>query len=324
MAEALDILQVNLFSPLILAFVLGNIATLVKSDIELPAPIYAFIMRYLLFALGLRGGVELTGTALANVVLPALVAVFLTVAIPVCSYLVLRKLVRCDVANAAGIAAHYGAVSLATLLAGVALADTVSAPYAAYIPILVALMEGGVVVALVIGRWEMQQRSSPGAMLRTMLTGKRVLLLIGGLVIGALIGEQGYAPIKPVFGDLFHGALVLLLLEMGMVAARQLRTFQQAGFKMLAFGTLMPLGNGLVGVLLGTLAGMSVGGGFLLGALAASAAHIDVPAAVRASLPAANPGLSLTAALGITLPFNLVVGLPLYYICSLWFHRITL
>jgi uncharacterized protein len=143
---------------------------------------------------------------------------------------------------------------------------------------------------------------------------------MGGLVIGAVIGEQGYAAVKPVFGDLFRGVLVLFLLEMGMVAARQLRGFMRVGLFMTAFAIMMPLIHGAIGVVLGTLVGLSPGGAFVLGAVTASASYIDAPAAVRSALPQANPSIYLTASLGITLPFNLTIGLPIYYELARWAH----
>lgn len=312
--DTIDILRTNLLSPLMLAFILGMIATLVKSDVEFPEPVYKFIAIYLLLSIGINGGVELAGTSLVEFWAPALAAVFLAVAIPVWSYLVLRRVGRFDVANAAGIAAHYGSVSSVTFIASVSLMESLGEGYEGFIPTMVALMEWGIIVALFLGRMGLKKADAPiGSVIRDTLTGRSVILLMGGLVIGVLIGESGYERIEPVFGDLFRGVLTIFLLEMGMVAARQLRDFARVGPFMLGFGMLMPVIHGIIGVTLGTLAGLSVGGSFILGALAASASYIDAPAAVRATFPQANPSIYLTSSLGITLPFNLLVGLPLYY-----------
>ncbi|MEN9938961.1 MAG: hypothetical protein RLZZ387_5540 [Chloroflexota bacterium] len=316
--DMLDILRANLLSPLVLAFVLGIIATLAKSDVEIPEPIIKGIGVYLLFSIGIRGGVDLASVRLSEFVLPGLITLGLAVAIPTWCYLTLRWLGRFDVANAAAIAAHYGSVSSVTFVASISLLEQLKQPYEGFIPTLAALMEWGIIVALFIGRWRLGGGTSLGHVLRDTLTGRSVILLMGGLAIGVIIGEQGYAPIEPVFGDLFRGLLVIFVLEMGMVAARQLREFAKVGTFMLAFGTVMPLVNGVVGVTLGTLAGLSVGGAFALGAIAASASYIDAPAAVRATIPQANPSIYLTSSLGITLPFNLVVGLPLYYEYARW------
>jgi hypothetical protein len=308
--ETMEIIRANLLSPLVLAFALGMLATLVKSDVAIPEPIIKGIGVYLLFSIGIRGGVDLANVSLAEFLGPALLALGLAVVLPTLSYVVLRSLGRFDVANAAAIAAHYGSVSSVTFVASISLLDQLQQPYEGFIPTMAALMEWGIVVALFIGRWRLGESGSLGDVLRETLTGRSVILLMGGLVIGVLIGEQGYEPIKPVFGDLFRGLLVLFILEMGMVAARQLREFAKVGMFMLFFGTLMPLINGIIGAVLGLLIGLSPGGAFVIGSLSASASYIDAPAAVRATLPQANPSVYLTSSLGITLPFNLLVTLP--------------
>jgi uncharacterized protein len=312
--DTAEILRTNLLSPLVLAFLLGMVATLVKSDVEFPEPIYKFMALYLLLSIGINGGVELAGTSFAEFVWPATAAIFLAVATPVWCYLILRRVGRFDVSNAAGIAAHYGSVSSVTFIASVSLMETVGQGVEGFVPTLAALMEWGIVVALFLGRLGLKNKQTGlGTVVRDTLTGRSVVLLMGGLLIGLIIGEEGYTRIEPVFGDLFRGVLVLFLLEMGMVAARQLRGFAKVGTFMVGFGIVMPLIHGIVGVTLGTLAGLSVGGSFVLGALAASSSYIDAPAAVRATLPQANPSIYLTSSLGITLPFNLLIGLPLYY-----------
>jgi len=320
--DTLEILRANLLSPLVLAFVLGMIATLVKSDVEFPEPIYKFMGIYLLLAIGINGGVDLAGTTFAEFIWPAAAAIFLAVATPTWSYLVLRRVGRFDVANAAGIAAHYGSVSSVTFIAAISLMESAGQAVEGFIPALSALMEWGIIVALFIGRFNLRQGdTSLGEVIRDTLTGRSVVLLMGGLLIGVIIGEAGYERIEPVFGDLFRGVLVLFLLEMGMVAARQLRGFAKVGAFMVGFGIIMPLLHGIIGVTLGHLAGLSVGGSFVLGAIAASSSYIDAPAAVRATLPQANPSIYLTSSLGITLPFNLIVGLPLFYLYSQQLYR---
>jgi uncharacterized protein len=317
-----SILVSNLLSPLVLAFVLGMIATIVRSDIEFPEQVYKFMSIYLLFSIGLSGGVELRNTQLSQIALPAVAAVFLAVATPTWCYLILRRIGRMDVANAAGVAAHYGSVSSVTFIAAMSLMESLQQPVEPFMPSLTAVMEWGIIVALLIGRLGLRRSDSAlREVVRDTLTGRSVILLLGGLVIGAIISESGYERIKPVFGDLFRGVLVLFLLEMGMVAARQLRGFAKVGPFMLAFGTLMPVINGLIGTTLGYLAGLGVGGSFVLGAVAASASYIDAPAAVRSALPSANPSIYLTSALGITLPFNLIIGLPLYFQYAQWLGR---
>ncbi len=325
--DTFEILRSNLLSPLILAFILGMIATLAKSDIEFPEPVYKFISIYLLLSIGINGGVELAGTSLAEFWAPALATAFLAVAIPTWCYLILRRVGRFDVSNAAGIAAHYGSVSSVTFIAAVSLMESLGEGFEGFIPTLAALAEWGIIVALFLGRFGLKKSDiGISEVIKDTLRGRSVILLMGGLVMGVVIGESGYQRIEPVFGDLFRGVLTLFLLEMGMVAARQLREFAKVGPFMLGFGMVMPVLHGIIGVTLGTLAGLSVGGSFILGAIAASSSYIDAPAAVRATLPQANPSVYLTSSLGITLPFNLIVNLPLCYeyarLLHLWWYPV--
>jgi uncharacterized protein len=185
------------------------------------------------------------------------------------------------------------------------------------------LMELGILVALFYGRLALARSetatTSLGAILSETLRGRGLLLLGGGLVMGAAIGEPNFEKIEPFFVDLFRGVLVLFLLEMGMTAARHLGAFRAVGFRMLAFGITMPLINGTIASGLATLTGLPIGSAFVIGAVAASASYIDAPAAVRATFPQANPSIYLTASLGITFPFMLILGVPLIYqIASFW------
>jgi Predicted permease len=321
--ETFDVIRSNLLSPLVLAFVLGIVATLIRSEVEIPEPIIKAISVYLLFSIGLNGGVELAGTTFAEFFLPALATIALAIAVPTWCYLILRGPGRFDIPNAAGIAAHYGSVSSVTLVAAISFVERLPEgrnTFEAFVPTLAALMEWGIIVALFIGRWRMG--ATEGGSLRMVicdtLTGRSVVLLLGGLLIGMTVGEQGFAPIKPLYGDLFRGVLVFFLIEMGMLAGRQLRDFVKVGPFMAVFGTVMPLIHGMIGVSLGLLAGLSPGGAFILGAITASASYIDAPAAVRATFPQANPSVYLTSSLGITLPINLILGLPLYYEYARW------
>lgn len=252
LAETLGILQRNLFSPLTLAFVLGMIATLVKSDIEFPEQAYKFIAFYLMFAIGLNGGVELAGTSFQTFVWPALATIFLAILLPTACYCILRTVFRFDVANAAGVAALYGSVSSVTFVAGIGVVETASIGYEGFIPTLAALAEWGIIVALFWGRLGLKAPNDAiGKVVQETLTGRSVILLMGGLLIGMIIGEQGFTRIAVVFSQepegLFRGVLVLFLIEMGMVAARQLREFAKVGPRMLAFGTVVPLIMGVSG-----------------------------------------------------------------------------
>jgi hypothetical protein len=316
-----DLLLTNLLQPIVLAFLLGAIAGFVKSELELPEAVIKLLAIYLLFSLGITGGRELA-KAEAGAIFPVIgVTLLMTFAIPTVVYFITRRLGGFDISNAAAIAAHYGSVSSATFFASVAFAKAMNTPGEGYLAAMVALMEFGVIYSLAIARIAMGRASggvNVGELFMSVIRGRGILLLAGGMVIGALATEGQWKQIQPFFEGLFRGMLMLFLLEMGMTAARQARAFRQVGPFMIAFGIAMPIVNGLVGVSLGHWAGLSVGGAFVFGAICASASFIDAPAACRASLPEANPGIYLTSSLAVTLPFNLVFGLPLYYKYAQW------
>jgi len=295
---------------MVLAFVLGAVATLVRSDLKIPDALYDSLAIYLLLAIGLKGGVALSEARLAEVALPALVTIALGAATPLWCVAILRRLGRLDRVNAAAIAAHYGSVSAVTFIACLAFLQQIGQPYEGFVPALVALLEvPGIVVALLLAR--RRGDAHWGATIRELLTGKSVVLLAGGLAIGWVTGRPGFAHVAPLFEGLFRGALVLFLLEMGLVAARRFRDLRRVGPFLIGFGLVMPVLHAALGVSLGTLAGLSVGGATVLGILAGSASYIAAPAAVRIALPEANPSLYLTASLAVTFPFNLAVGIPL-------------
>lgn len=318
-----DLLLTNLLQPIVLAFVLGAIAGFVKSELELPEAVIKLLAIYLLFALGITGGRELAKAAIGDV-LPLLGATLLmTFAIPSVAYLVMRRLGGFDISNAAAIAAHYGSVSTATFFASVAFANAMGTPSEGFMAAMVALMEFGVIYSLVIARIAMGRQKQGGGvrlveLFTSVICGRGILLLLGGMAIGGLATDSQWQQIQPFYEGLFRGMLMLFLLEMGITAARQAGAFRQVGVFMACFGVLMPVINGLVGVALGTWAGLGVGGAFVFGAICSSASFIDAPAACRASLPEANPGIYLTSSLAVTLPFNLLLGLPLYYKYAAW------
>jgi uncharacterized protein len=319
--DAIELVRINLLSPIVLAFVLGIVATLVRSDLKFPDELYTGLSIYLLLAIGLKGGVALAETPIAEFWAPALATLGLGISVPLWSYVILRRLGRFGVADAAAIAAHYGSVSVVTFIASLSFLDAVGMPAEGFMPTLVAVLEvPAIVVALVIARMNLGGRGSWGEVLHEVMAGKSVLLLLGGLAIGYLSGPAGLVMVAPLFVDLFQGALALFLLEMGMVAARRFRDLARVGAFLLGFGIVMPILHGALGVWLGALSGLSPGGSTVLGVLAASASYIAAPAAVRIALPQANPGFYLTSALAITFPFNLTVGIPLYFAIAGWIH----
>lgn len=314
-----EILAQNLLSPITLAFVLGVLARLARSEFQLPKDVYAGISIYLLLALGLHGGVELANASFDEIVAPALATLAIGALTPVSSYLVLRRLGRFGPQDAAGIAAHYGSVSAVTFIAAQQFATAMGEPTEAFMPSLLTLLESpGIHIALAIGAIASR---SPGATplratLHEVLTGRTMVLLVGGLLVGFAMGGKNWAAVEFFYdtkGPVFKGMLVIFLLEMGVVAGARLEDLGKVGPFLLGFGVGMPLVHGVLGAWLGTLTGLGAGGATVLGAMAASASYIAAPPAVRLSLPEANPTYSLTASLAITFPFNILAGIPIYY-----------
>lgn len=317
--DILELVRLNLLSPMVLAFVLGVLVTLAKSDLKFPPELYTALSIYLLFAIGLKGGVELARTELVSVWQPLAVTLLLGTLTPLWSFWAARHLGRFSVADAAALAAHYGSVSAVTFIATQSFLQNVGMSFEGYTPALLALMEvPAIVIALLLARvgGRASGTQSWPSSLHEILTGKSVVLLAGGLVIGYLVGPAGFEQVIPFFVDPFRGVLTLFLLELGMLSARRLGDLRRVGPFLVAYGVVLPLINGLLGVAAGTATGMSAGGATLLGVLSASASYIAAPAAVRIALPEANPSFYLTASLAITFPFNLTVGIPLFFSVS--------
>jgi hypothetical protein len=324
--EVTSIILQNLISPLTLAFLLGIIATLIKSDLEFPEPILKTISIYLLLSLGLQGGVGLSDTNLSQVWLPAAFTFLIIGLMPIWIYFIVRKLGKMSIENAAGISALYSSVSSVTFITAVSFATSYGNPPESYITSLVSFMELSVLVSLFIARVALGKKAGETLSYKEMiidtLKGRSFVLLIGGMTIGYLVGKEGFQTISPVFEEPFKGILALFLLEMGMVAASQLKEFFKVSKFMIIFGIVMPLIHGFIGAYLGNLAGLSLGGTFVFASILASASYIDAPAVVRATLPKANPSIYLTSSLGITFPFNLILGLPIYYQFAKFFSEL--
>jgi uncharacterized protein len=327
--EFLDAIRINLASPPILFFLLGLIAAAVKTDLRFPEPFYLALTLYLLVAIGFKGGVAVADAGLGAVWLPALGAVVLGALIPLWSYGVLRYLGRLPAVDAAAIGAHYGSVSAVTFIAAVAYLQELQEPFEPYAAAFLAVMESpAIVVGLILGRLAIRREGTPvnsvmRLALHEALLGRSVFLLLGSLFIGMLCGQRGLEATEGFFVSPFQGVLALFLLEMGMVAARRFGDLRKVGLFLVGFGVLMPVVHGVMGILLGDLVGLSLGGSMLMGTLAASASYIAAPAAMRLSLPEANPTLYLTAALTITFPFNITLGLPLYYGLARWWFGVA-
>jgi hypothetical protein len=318
--SVLELLQLNLLSPVILCFFLGIAATLVHSDMRFPEQLYHGLSIYLLLAIGIKGGVAMVASPGSGVWLALAVATALSASTPLWCYPILRKLGRMDRTNAAAVAAHYGSVSVVTFLAGIAFLQAVGESYEGFLPAMVAVMEvPSIIVGLLLAnRSAGDDRRHWTSSLRTVITGKSVFLLLGGLLIGMISGERGLAKVDAFFVAPFQGVLCLFLLEMGMVASRRFGDLRKVGVFLFLFGVIMPLVHSVVGIYLGYLCGLSRGGAFILGILAASSSYIAAPATIRLALPKASPALYLTSSLAITFPFNLTVGIPFYYLLSGW------
>lgn len=311
-----DLALANLTHPAILAFLLGILAVLVRSDLHIPTNAAKLLSAYLLLAIGLKGGAALVEASPAELARPVVATLALGAVIPVAAFFALKRWGRFSVVDAAGIAAHYGSVSAVTFAAALAFATAAGAGPApeAFLPALLAVLEvPGILIALALAQRARQDGSSLGAAIGEVLAGSSMLLLLGGIVIGAVAGEANRQLVEPVFVAPFAGVLVLFLLHLGITAGHQLRDVRQTGVFLLGFAVVMPLVAGSLGALLGTLAGLSVGGAAVFAAMAGSASYIAAPAAVGVSLPEANLGHALTASLGITFPFNLALGIPLYH-----------
>lgn len=307
-------LSANLLSPVVLAFALGAITRLIRSEFQLPKDLYNALSIYLLFALGLKGGVELSHASPAEFAWPAAATLFLGVLTPITSYLVLRRLGRFDPANAAAIAAHYGSVSAVTFIAAQTFVVAMGEKPEGFMPTLLTLLESpGIHIALAIGVMSTGSGRPMRETMHEVLTGRTMILLVGGLIIGVAMGDAHWKAVQPFFEGGFKGALTLFLLEMGIVAADRIGDLRKVGGFLVGFGILMPLAHGALGVALGRFAGLSAGGSTMLGAMAASASYIAAPPAARLNLPSANPTYYLTSALAITFPFNVTVGIPIYY-----------
>ena len=304
---------------MVLAFLLGLVARFARSDLRLPDALVSALTIYLLLAIGLKGGAKLDGVAWAQFLPVAGVAVLLCLLIPVWTFWLLRGVAGLSAVDAGALAAHYGSVSAVTFGAAVTMLDGAGVAAEPFMPALLALMEGpGILVALLLVRMTAAPtasspgRNALGPVVVELFTSKGVILLVGGLGIGLVSGRGGFEQVAPLFDPPFKGVLMLFLLELGLVTGGRLADLRRNGLGMLAFGVVMPILHGLLGVWLGQKAGLGVGGATILGTLAASASYIAAPAAVRLALPEANPALYLTSSLAVTFPFNVTIGIPLY------------
>lgn len=299
--------------PVIFFFLLGLSAGILRSDLKIPGVLYESLSIFLLLAIGLKGGVELAKHPVAELALQAAIVVGVAAIIPLAAFGVLYRIGRFPRSDSAAIAAHYGSVSVVTFaVAATYLAARGESAEGYMVAFLVLLEFPALVIGVLLARGA--GNGTPwGRVLHEVLSGKSILLLVGGLLIGWMAGPQGIAPLDRLFFDLFKGFLAFFLLEMGLVVAGRLAELRRAGAFLVGFALFMPLVSGLLGIVTGEWLGLSVAGTALLATLYASASYIAAPAAMRIAVPEANPALSIGAALGITFPFNLLLGIPTYH-----------
>jgi hypothetical protein len=286
------------FEPVVLFFVLGVVAGLLRSDLKIPGSIYEALSIFILLSIGLKGGVELAKHPVGDLVVDGLIIVLVGAMIPLVAFPVLRFIGRMSRADSASIAAHYGSVSVVTFSVGITLLGHEMLEFEGYLIVFLVLLE---IPALVIGvilarhgqgtvRW--------GKLMHEVFFGKSIYLLAGGLLIGFVAGSEGIKPLDKLFFDLFKGVLALFLLEMGLVASSRIAALREYGVFLAAFAMLMPMFSATLGIVTGWMLGFSVGGTFLLATLFASASYIAAPAAMRIAVPEANPALSIRMAAG--------------------------
>jgi len=313
----------NILNPPILFFFLGMVAVLVKSDLEIPSPLPKLFSLYLLFAIGFKGGVELIKSGLTReVILIILAAIMMACVVPIYTFFVLR--LKLDLYNAAAIAATYGSISAVTFITAGSFLQQLNITYGGYMVAALALMESpAIIVGLILVKLFTQDQGdrdfSWSEVLREAFLNSSVFLLVGSLIIGLLTGEHGWQVLSPFTQEMFYGVLTFFLLDMGLVAAKRIKDLQTTGLFLIGFAILIPIVNAGIGVGLAKLIGMSQGDALLFAVLCASASYIAVPAAMRMTVPEANPSLYVSSALAITFPFNIIVGIPLYlYVINLF------
>ncbi len=307
----------NLRTPAILFFGLGLVAAALRSDLKVPEPMSKGMALYLMVAIGLKGGAAVSATP-ASALLPSALAagIVLSCLLPLPAFALLRLSTGLDRATAAAVAGHYGSVSVVTYVAATQLLQARGLVPEPFMPAVLAAMEApGIAVALLLAR---PGAGGLGPALRSVLLHGAVVVLVGSFFIGWASGAERYAPIRPFSEGLFAGILCLFLLDMGLLAGRQLMETPGLDKRLLIFAVAMPLVGAACGLFLGAAIGLGAGGTAMLGVLAASASYIAAPAAMRTALPEANPGIYVPLALGVTFPFNLLVGIPLYAAVAAW------
>ena len=306
----------NILNPPVLFFFLGMVAVFAKSDLEIPPPVPKLLSLYLLFSIGFKGGVELIKSGVTQeVVLTLSAAILMACVVPVYTFFILK--LKLDTYDAAAIAATYGSISAVTFITAGAFLNELGINYDGYMVAALALMESpaiivGLILVNIFTANQGKEEFSWPEVLQEAFLNSSVFLLVGSLLIGVLTGEHGWQVLSPFSQDLFYGILTFFLLDMGLVAAKRIKDLQKTGAFLISFAILIPILNAGIGLLIAKFIGMPQGNSLLFAVLCASASYIAVPAAIRLTVPEANPSLYVSTALAVTFPFNIIVGIPLY------------
>lgn len=321
MHDILSLAGANLISPPVLFFVLGFAASFARSDLEVPQAVAKALSLYLLLSIGFKGGVAVATHGIDAKLLSTLGAgIVLSAVTPFIAFALLRIVSNLPRADAAAVAAHYGSISIVTFAAATSVLATAGIDYEGYLVAVAAVMETPAIVsALLLMRWgggaAANSNSSAAELWREIALNGSIVLLTGAFIIGWLTGQEGLNEISGFVVDPFKGVLCLFLLDMGLVAGRGMRQgARDLSLPLVGFGLVMPLIGGVMGAGAAALIGLSAGGAMLLATLAASASYIAVPAAMRLAIPEARPSIYLSLSLGVTFPFNLTLGIPVYVI----------
>jgi hypothetical protein len=311
----MEIAVATFSSPVILFFILGLAAAFARSDLTIPEAVAKGLSIYLMIAIGLKGGVAVSKSGFTpDLAVAAAAGIALSFALPYLAFALLTRVARIDRVNAGAVAAHYGSVSVVTFVTAVEILDRQALGPAGYMVAVLALMETPAIISglLLARRGESGGGDRSAGLWHEVLLNASVVLLIGSFLIGLAAGAEGFAPTAPLFDSLFRGLLCLFLLDMGLVAGRRLIETRALTARAAAMAVLLPILNGTIGTVAGAAIGLDTGSTAALGILAASASYIAVPAAMRLALPKADPGLSLAMSLGVTFPFNIIAGIPLF------------
>jgi hypothetical protein len=344
--DILQLIQSNLLTPIILFFLFGIIAARIKSDLKIPEAISEFLPIYLLAAIGLHGGIEMRNTGFENMLIPMLVAIGLSLLFTLNHYQILRRLGKFNIFDSYALASTYGAVGAVTFSVGLSFLKNQGVTSEGYLAAVLAVLEPVAFIMAIfltnmaVSKQIRQKKESVSKddtsdldmgiqetktklsqVLHDSITGKAIVILLGSIVIGYIIGEDGFGSIRIVFDDMFTGAIVIFMIEMGIIAGQRLDDIKKVGIFLTAFAIIMPTFNGIIGVLVATVMGLSLGGAVMFGLLLASASFIAAPAVLRHSIPQAKPSLYITSALGITFPYNIIVLLPIMFAISTIVHN---